>query len=79
MTPQDVRLRKEQGLTSDQPSMLWVLDLCETLPKALTSLDTPDFRCFVCGQEEGHGSRCSVLLGEAVLEGRWKIGPRGKA
>ena len=75
MTPEAVRIRKEAGLEATQSDMLWLLDLSEALAKGLTSLDSPDFRCVVCGQEEDHGVRCSVRLAEAVLGGRWKVAP----
>lgn len=75
MRPETVKSRKEEGLETTQSDMLWVLDLCEELAKALTSLDSPDFRCVVCGQEDDHSARCSVRLGEAVLAGRWKVAP----
>ncbi len=75
MTPETIQERKAKGLQVTQQDVFWLLDLCETLAKALTGLAPDrDFRCVVCGEEE-HGDRCSVRLGEAVLEGRWKVNP----
>ena len=72
MTPDAIRKKKQQ-LSATQPDMLWLVDLCESLAKAITRLDADDFGCPVCRREDGHAERCSLPLAEAVLDGRWRI------
>lgn len=75
MTPDDVRKRKGRGLKTTEQDILWLVDLCEALAKAVAGLEADDFGCPVCNKEEGHSDRCPLPLAEAVLEGRWRVTP----
>lgn len=76
MTPAEVRNQKDRGLRIAERDVLWLVDLCESLAKAVTGLEGGDFGCPACHQEEGHSDRCPLPLAEAVLEGRWRVFPR---
>jgi hypothetical protein len=80
MTPDEIERRKQAGLRVEQQDLEWLLDLVETLAKAIRQVGPlEDFSCALCGgQEDAHAPRCALGLADAALAGRWRItGGRG--